>query len=425
MEGIDPAEGNRRPRRESERWFCPSFECLARSLHPEPAASGPRSLRRNVRRNKASVCSARAKKSKSVLARWCQRASSAVPPPKRRWSASTHPDKTATAVSTASAGPGWSASLAGRSNRPVIFSAAQFDLGICAKRCAGRRPADGEGAYRTASSIAFGWKHATMTRMAFDEDLARAFAHERDRDVAPFFAGRAAEIASFERALRFARRHPGAPAEFRVYQGAPRGRQVGVAAPLPSGRETVFKSRVGWALTHLKHAGLVKRVGHGLYRRTPDGKRLADNRRLRSLDMRRLQEIPAYTEWKESFAAVAEPRGTTNAKRAWKAASPDDVTPEELLEDAAEELRVQLESELLTRVQESDPTLLESVVVELLNKMGYDGGDAQVTGGRVTEVSTVWCGKMHSVLGGCTYKPRDMVKATTLAETSFRTSPAH
>src|SRR5713101_7058301 len=41
---------------------------------------------------------------------------------------------------------------------------------------------------------------------------------------------------------------------------------------LPSGNQTRFQNRVGWARTHLKKAGLLERIGSGLYRIAPRGK---------------------------------------------------------------------------------------------------------------------------------------------------------
>ena len=61
--------------------------------------------------------------------------------------------------------------------------------------------------------------------MPLDADLAERLLGTDDRDVARFFAGREAEIASFDTAVRFAadkaRAHARPQATFRIYQGAP------------------------------------------------------------------------------------------------------------------------------------------------------------------------------------------------------------
>ncbi len=55
--------------------------------------------------------------------------------------------------------------------------------------------------------------------MTFNRELAEALKFD-DRDVAPFFAGRHAEIESFQNALAAAREKP--QAVFRIYQDAAR-----------------------------------------------------------------------------------------------------------------------------------------------------------------------------------------------------------
>ena len=57
-------------------------------------------------------------------------------------------------------------------------------------------------------------------------------------------------------------------------------------------------------------------------------------------------------------------------------------TPEEQLDRVARELREILEAEILDRVRSAAPTFLEQIVVELLIKMNYGGGNAEM--GRVT-----------------------------------------
>ena len=56
--------------------------------------------------------------------------------------------------------------------------------------------------------------------MAFNAELAQELLLRRDRDTAPFFAGRRDEIRQFDAALRESE-HGGEQAVFRIYQGAP------------------------------------------------------------------------------------------------------------------------------------------------------------------------------------------------------------
>ena len=146
---------------------------------------------------------------------------------------------------------------------------------------------------------------------------------------------------------------------------------------LPSGRQSVFANRVAWAVTHMARAGLVERVGRGTYRLTEKGGELLAQAPTR-IDMRTLQEIPIYAEWRGSVKESSPGKGAVPVQ---EEESTD--TPEEVLEHAARQLRVELEVEVLKRVLEAPPEFLERVVVDLLIAMGYGGGDAamgQVTG---------------------------------------------
>lgn len=57
--------------------------------------------------------------------------------------------------------------------------------------------------------------------LAFNSDQARKFIELGDRDIAPFFAGRAAEIWHFESSFTTLDWENTRTAAFRIYQGAP------------------------------------------------------------------------------------------------------------------------------------------------------------------------------------------------------------
>ena len=151
-----------------------------------------------------------------------------------------------------------------------------------------------------------------------------------------------------------------------------------VLEKLPSGRQTVFVSRVSWAVLYMKRAGLVEQVRRAVYRLTPEGGRLLSRSPAR-IDLNLLREYPGYAEWRDR----EKPRS-----RLVVPSSPQDhesrETPEETLDRAAGELRAMLEVEVLERVRNAAPVFLEQVVVDMLIAMGYGGGDAgmgRVTGG--------------------------------------------
>ena len=142
---------------------------------------------------------------------------------------------------------------------------------------------------------------------------------------------------------------------------------------LPSGQQAVFPNRIAWAVSYMTRAGLVERVRRGVYRVATQGTQLLDQAPAR-IDIKLLQEYPAFVEWKSQPTSPRAGDGPGEPVR----------TPEEILDDVTRQLREALEAEALDRVRKAEPKFLERVVVDLLIAMGYGGGDAamgQVIGG--------------------------------------------
>lgn len=143
---------------------------------------------------------------------------------------------------------------------------------------------------------------------------------------------------------------------------------------LPSGRYPRFRQRVGWAKTYLSKAGLLDSTKRGVLRITDAGKRVLSSSPS-NIDIKFLQQFPAFIEFQKKTRTAAGPAGDPQASS---------VTPRESLETAYQQLRETLATELLERVKANSPAFFERLVVELLVKMGY-GGDltdaGQVTGG--------------------------------------------
>lgn len=76
---------------------------------------------------------------------------------------------------------------------------------------------------------------------------------------------------------------------------------------LPSGRQRVMDSRVGWALTYLVQAGLVNRPQRGHVEITDVGRQvLAENPH--RVDMKTLEAFPAYLEFRDGpVSCTVEP----------------------------------------------------------------------------------------------------------------------
>lgn len=141
-----------------------------------------------------------------------------------------------------------------------------------------------------------------------------------------------------------------------------------LAEMLPSGRQTVFKNRVGWAKTYLKKAGLLDSPARATIVITNAGKQVVvDNPE--KIDSKYLERFPSFVD----FASAPEPLDDSNP--ASEVPKPSDLTPDDQLEDAYKEINDSLASDLLSEVLKIPPYTFEKFVVDLLLKMGYGKAD--------------------------------------------------
>ena len=141
---------------------------------------------------------------------------------------------------------------------------------------------------------------------------------------------------------------------------------------LPSGTAHVFGSRVGWARSYLKQAGLLEAPKRGIFRITQQGKLLLAKSPSR-IDNNLLNQY-------ESFRAFR-----ARGKEGEDGAKPNPIevasaqTPEDAMATAYQRVRKNLEAELLEQVKASSPAFFERLVVDLVVAMGY-GGSRQDAG---------------------------------------------
>jgi len=136
---------------------------------------------------------------------------------------------------------------------------------------------------------------------------------------------------------------------------------------LPSGKQTTFNNRVGWALTHFAKAGLIERPVRGSYQITGRGREvLAANPK--RVDLSVLSQFPEYVAFRAIKRNKAESQG--------KIVSPDDVSPSEAVGTIVEETYDALAEELLDRILTQPPVFLETLSLHLLRAMGYGGREA-------------------------------------------------
>lgn len=133
---------------------------------------------------------------------------------------------------------------------------------------------------------------------------------------------------------------------------------------LPSGKQERFANRVGWSRTHLLKAGLIETPRRSYFRITARGQAVLA-KKLTRIDLRFLNQFPEFVEFRatkrDKDEGAVEPSLATNQ------------TPEEVMEDAYQDIRERLAQELLSNVMSCSPAFFERLVVELLVKMGYGG----------------------------------------------------
>ena len=138
---------------------------------------------------------------------------------------------------------------------------------------------------------------------------------------------------------------------------------------LPSGRQAIFHNRVAWARAYMKMAKLLENPQRGIFRITDRGQEVLQNPP-QKIDIRFLMQFPEFAERRKAEQNKLK-------KKKIESTSPDEpgpsITPEEQIEEAYENLKENLTSEIISQLKESSPSFFEKVVVEVLVKMGYGG----------------------------------------------------
>jgi restriction system protein len=134
---------------------------------------------------------------------------------------------------------------------------------------------------------------------------------------------------------------------------------------LPSGYEAIFDNRVRWGLFYLKKAGLLESSKRSFFRITEDGL-TALNKHPNSIDVKFLKQYPKFVEFMER-------KREDKAEGEAESMVATDQTPVESMENAYQQLRLNLARELLDRLKACSPSFFERIVVKLLVAMGYGG----------------------------------------------------
>ncbi|MDD6351199.1 MAG: restriction endonuclease [Lachnospiraceae bacterium] len=129
---------------------------------------------------------------------------------------------------------------------------------------------------------------------------------------------------------------------------------------LPSGKQTVFDNRIGWARTYLKKAGLLTSPSRAHFVISEDGRKALPD--ADKIDNSYLSRYSSFREFvsSEEAASVIQISDSQSGK-----------TPEERISDAQSEIEKNLAGDLLNEVLKLEPYAFEKLVVKLLEKMGY------------------------------------------------------
>lgn len=149
-------------------------------------------------------------------------------------------------------------------------------------------------------------------------------------------------------------------------------------AILPSGSQRRLANRVGWARTHLKHAGLIEYLGRGMMKITDRGIQLLASRPA-ALSLKDLDQFEEHRIWRAGGGKKGGGGDDGTVPIAVE------LTPIEQLSSLSSDLDRQLADDLLAQVQGMNPYKFEQLVIDLLFAMGYGGSRSEAA--RVTKAS--------------------------------------
>ncbi len=133
---------------------------------------------------------------------------------------------------------------------------------------------------------------------------------------------------------------------------------------LASGSQKIFYNRVYWAKAYLKMAGLIENTTRGHFKITNAGSEVL-RKNLPDINIKYLRQFSSFQESmnkREEEKEVSMPNDTDQVR-----------TPEEIISTNYLQIRKALSIELLAKVKQSTPAFFETLVVQLLVKMGYGG----------------------------------------------------
>ena len=133
--------------------------------------------------------------------------------------------------------------------------------------------------------------------------------------------------------------------------------------------EQVVSSRIYWAAYYMFRAGLLERIQRGAYKITEiglqaykSGEKIDDSYLMRYKSFSDFIET-SHTNVKQQNQVVNQPQPTC-----------ENIDPEEMLENAINDLNAVLEDDILSNLKKVDPKHFERIVVDVMEAMDYGVG---------------------------------------------------
>ena len=147
---------------------------------------------------------------------------------------------------------------------------------------------------------------------------------------------------------------------------------------LPSGVSTTFGSRVGWAKTYLKQAGLLSQPRRGIVSITARGREVLSRKPAR-IDNQLLLSFPEFVAFRSRSRNARNETSSPVPAESRQELVIDRASPQERVDEAVKEINESLADEVLGAIKTCSPVFFEELVVKLLLRMGY-GGSRQEAG---------------------------------------------
>ena len=140
---------------------------------------------------------------------------------------------------------------------------------------------------------------------------------------------------------------------------------------LPSGKQTIYSNRIGWARTYLKKAGLIDSPQRAQFVITNEGINLL-NSGVEITDALLAKKYSGFAEFVGGKVATTDNK-TENVDNT--------ETPLETLERVHQKINSQIADELLNEIMKQSAKFFENLVVDLMKAMGYGDGFVTKTSG--------------------------------------------